>query len=125
DVHREGDDRRRMTFASTPDGVRIRINHLGGAGPPLPCVPATRFHGRAWEPFVPRLRELFSVVSFDQRGHGDSDKPETGYDWHKFGVDALAVIDELGLESPVGIGHSAGAAALVFAETSRPGAFSK
>jgi pimeloyl-ACP methyl ester carboxylesterase len=88
------------------------------------CVHATGFHGRVWEPFVPRLRERFSIVSFDQRGHGDSGKPETGYDWHKFGVDILAVVDELELERPVGIGHWAGAAALVFAETSRPGAFS-
>ncbi len=37
----------------------------------------------------------------------------------------MSVIDELGLESPAGIGHSAGAAALVFAESSRPGTFSK
>jgi pimeloyl-ACP methyl ester carboxylesterase len=88
-------------------------------------VHATGFHGRVWEPFVPRLREHFSIVSFDQRGHGDSEKPASGYDWTKFGDDALAVIDELGLENPSGIGHSAGAAALVFAESNRPGTFSK
>jgi pimeloyl-ACP methyl ester carboxylesterase len=88
-------------------------------------VHATGFHGRVWEPFVPRLRERFSVVSFDQRGHGDSDKPESGYEWTKFGDDVLAVIDELALRSPVGIGHSAGAAALVFAESARPGTFAK
>jgi pimeloyl-ACP methyl ester carboxylesterase len=114
-----------LTFASAPDGVRICIHHLGGSGPPLLCVHATGFHGRVWEPFVPRLRERYSIVSFDQRGHGDSSKPETGYDWHSFGVDILAVMDELSLESAVGIGHSAGAAALVFAETSRPGTFSR
>jgi len=114
-----------MTFATAPDGVRIRIHHLGGTGPPLVCVHATGFHGRVWEPFVPRLRAHHSIVSLDQRGHGESDKPADGYDWHRFGDDILAVVDELELEAPVGIGHSAGAAALVFAETSRPGTFSR
>jgi pimeloyl-ACP methyl ester carboxylesterase len=107
------------------DGVRIRIHHLGGSGPPLVCVHATGFHGRVWEPFVPRLREHFSVISLDQRGHGDSDKPETGYEWRVFGDDVLAVVDSLGLDRPAGLGHSAGAAALIFAETTRPGTFSR
>jgi pimeloyl-ACP methyl ester carboxylesterase len=113
-----------LTFASAGD-VRIRIHHLGGTGTPLLCAHATGFHGRVWEPFVPPLRQHFSVVSFDQRGHGDSSKPASGYEWTKFGDDILAVIDELGLEHPAGIGHSAGAAALVFAETMRPGTFSR
>lgn len=114
-----------MTFASAPDGVRICIHHLGGSGPPLLAVHATGFHGRVWEPFAPLLRERFGIVSFDQRGHGDSEKPETGYEWERFGDDVLAVVDELGLQQPAGIGHSAGAAALVFAETTRPGTFSR
>lgn len=113
-----------MSFAHA-NGVRIRIHHLGGVGAPLLCVHATGFHGRVWEPFVPRLRERFSVSSLDQRGHGDSDKPGSGYEWQKFGDDVLAVIDHLGLTQPVGIGHSAGATALIFAETSRPGTFSR
>lgn len=114
-----------MTFATAPDGVRIRIHHLGGTGPPLLCVHATGFHGRVWEPFIPPLREAFSVSSLDQRGHGDSEKPTEGYDWERFGDDVLAVVDELELDRPAAIGHSAGAAALVFAETSRPGTFSR
>lgn len=111
-------------FAQAED-VRIRIHHLGGTGPPLLCMHATGFHGRVWEPFVPRLRERFSVVALDQRGHGDSDKPASGYDWRKFGDDILAVIDHLEVEGVTGIGHSAGATALVFAETTRPGTFER
>jgi pimeloyl-ACP methyl ester carboxylesterase len=107
------------------DGVRIRIHHLGGSGPPLLAVHATGFHGRVWEPFVPPLREHFSVIALDQRGHGDSDKPDSGYEWTKFGEDVLAVVDHLDLERPVGIGHSAGATALIFAESSRPGTFAR
>jgi pimeloyl-ACP methyl ester carboxylesterase len=107
------------------DGVHIRIHHLGGDGPPLLCVHATGFHGRIWEPFVPRLRSHFSVIALDQRGHGDSDKPPTGYKWQRFGDDVLAVVDHLGLQGARALGHSAGAAALIFAETMRPGTFSR
>lgn len=113
-----------LSFAEA-DGVRIRIHHLGGTGPPLLCMHATGFHGRVWEPFVPQLRERFSVIALDQRGHGDSDKPEGPYEWNKFGDDVLAVVDHLGLEHPVGVGHSAGATALVYAESSRGGLFAK
>ncbi len=107
------------------DGVSIRIHHLGGTGPLLLCVHATGFHGRVWEPFVPCLREHYSVVALDNRGHGDSDKPDDGYDWPRFGEDVLAVIDHLEASDVVGVGHSAGATALVFAEASRPGTFSR
>lgn len=120
----ERSDSLRAAFAQA-DGVRIRIHHLGGTGPTLVCVHATGFHGRVWEPFVPRLREHFSIVALDHRGHGDSDKPESGYEWTKFGDDVLAVVDELGLVEPVGIGHSAGATALVFAESKQPGTFAR
>lgn len=113
------------TSFAVADGVHIRIHHLGGSGPPLLCMHATGFHGRVWEPFVPRLREHFSIVALDQRGHGDSDKPDSGYDWVRFGEDVLTVVDHLGLDAPAGIGHSAGATALVIAETERPGTFSR
>jgi pimeloyl-ACP methyl ester carboxylesterase len=115
-----------VSYAQAPDGVRIRIHHLGGSGPPLVCVHATGFHGRLWEPFIPKLREHFTVIALDQRGHGESDKPDTDYRWQLFGDDVLAVVDALDLdEPPAGIGHSAGAAALIFAETTRPHTFSR
>lgn len=107
------------------DGVRIRVHDHGGDGPPLLLVHATGFHGRVWDPVVPTFRERHRVVALDQRGHGDSDKPEAGYEWPNFARDVLAVVDHLGLERPRALGHSAGAAALILAETDRPGTFDR
>lgn len=106
-------------------GVRIHYRDHGGQGPPLILVHATGFHGRLWDPYLPALTERFRVVTIDQRGHGDSDKPEAGYEWENFGLDALAVVDALRLDRPAGVGHSSGAAALVLAEARRPGTFSR
>jgi pimeloyl-ACP methyl ester carboxylesterase len=46
------------------------------------------------------------------------------FDWVEFGTDVLTSVEALGLERPVGVGHSAGAAALLLAEEARPGTFS-
>jgi pimeloyl-ACP methyl ester carboxylesterase len=43
-----------------------------------------------------------------QRGHGDSDRPETGYRARDFAEDVDAFADALGLDSFVLVGHSMG-----------------
>jgi len=105
-------------------GVRIRYR-VTGAGPTLLLVHATGFHGLVWEPWVPRLAERSRVITLDQRGHGDSEKPPSGYDWTGFGADILAVVDAADASGAAGVGHSAGAAALIHAEAARPGTFRK
>jgi non-heme chloroperoxidase len=58
------------------------------------------------------LADRFRVVAFDLRGHGASDKPadEAAYqDTALWGDDVKAVIDGLGLASPVLVGWSYGA----------------
>src|SRR5205823_2588229 len=56
------------------------------------------------------------VFAYDLRGRGDSDKPEQGYSVPLHAADLAALIDVLGLDRPVLIGHSLGALiALYFA----------
>lgn len=59
------------------------------------------------------------------RGHGDSDTPLdlAALGWEDFADDVVAVVDALGLDRPLGIGHSLGGAALLLAEHGRPGTF--
>lgn len=70
------------------------------------------------------LPSISEVVGVDLRGHGLSSVPpgET-WSWEHFALDALGVLDALSLDRPIGFGHSLGAAALLMAETMRPGAF--
>ena len=112
-----------MPHALTTDGVRVAFTDLGGSGPPALFAHATGFHGHVWRPVVSHLGDAVRSVVFDERGHGDTPAADAGQSWHGFAEDALAVVDELGLERPFGVGHSAGGAALLLAELARPGTF--
>lgn len=107
-------------------GVTLAVHEWGGdAGPALLLCHATGFHGVVWQPVAERLvARGHRVYSFDFRGHGDSDAPDAAYHWDDFGRDVLAVVDDLGIAGDaVGVGHSKGSAALVIAESERPGTF--
>jgi len=62
----------------------------------------------------------FRVVAADQRSHGLSDRPDDGYGFDDTAADVMALIDALGLQRPVIVGHSWGASvALVVAAANR------
>jgi len=117
-----------VTVAST-NGVEVRVHTLVAPTPGAPVVlaaHATGFHGRVFTPLAERLGELTGarVVAPDLRGHGLTPLPAgVDLDWDGFADDVLAVVDALGLEAPVGVGHSKGGAALLRAEARRPGTF--
>jgi pimeloyl-ACP methyl ester carboxylesterase len=103
-------------------GVALAVARWPGEGTPFLAVHATGFCKELWSAVADRLAP-HPIVAPDQRGHGDSAVPPPPYDWWDLGRDALAVADACGLERPVGLGHSSGAAALVMAELLRPGTF--
>jgi len=113
---------RRVTSS---DGVDLAVHELGpdAAGQPVLVAHATGFHGRVWAPLARRLTGHAGWAP-DLRGHGHSPAPADGdYAWDGFADDVLASVDGLGLQRPVGVGHSKGGAALLLAEARRPGSF--
>jgi pimeloyl-ACP methyl ester carboxylesterase len=122
------------TFVEGEGGVPIATWDLGGPpeSPTLLVAHATGFHSRCYRALAGSLADRFRIVAIDLRGHGRSGTPPLGADgggrvaamgWDRFAGDALAVVDTLGVERPVGFGHSCGGAVLLLAEERRPGTF--
>ncbi|MBC7234199.1 MAG: alpha/beta hydrolase [Chloroflexi bacterium] len=67
-------------------------------------------NGLCWTPVAKVLEGEYDVIMYDARGHGLSEKPETGYTWEVLAEDLAGLIDALGLDRPLVMGHSLGAA---------------
>ncbi len=90
--------------------------------PPALLLHGIGNYGRYWDLFADAVAGRLRLVAPDARGHGESAKPATGYEPREFVADAAAVMDALGLERPLVVGHSMGgfhAAALTLAHPDR------
>jgi pimeloyl-ACP methyl ester carboxylesterase len=105
------------------NGLNLHYLDWGGAQPPALFLHATGFLAAVWGPIAEALSQRYRVLALDQRGHGDSDKPRSGYHRLDFVADLRAFLDALELESIIGIGHSAGAANIACCEALRPDSF--
>jgi pimeloyl-ACP methyl ester carboxylesterase len=88
--------------------VRLRATRWPGSGTPVLLLHGLASTRRIWDLVVPGLAGL-PVLALDQRGHGDSDRPEGPYDGATVVADALTALDAVGLSRVVVAGHSWGA----------------
>lgn len=61
-----------------------------------------------WEPQVPALATRFRLVRYDRRGHGRSPVPPGPYSIEDLGRDAIALLDDLGIDRTSFCGLSIG-----------------
>src|SRR5262245_21172604 len=57
---------------------------------------------------LPHLPEHLRALAIDQRGYGESEKPDSTYSIPELGSDVIAFLDALGLERATLVGHSFG-----------------
>lgn len=82
-------------------------------GSPTDKVPIVFLHGLMgyglnWKKIAKAFQNDRQVLIYDQRGHGKSFKPETGYQPEDYADDLIQIIDEIGWEKIDLIGHSMG-----------------
>ena len=61
-----------------------------------------------WQRIVPALEQRGRVSRMDQRGHGESGSPPGPYSRLDLAGDVVAVLDSLGVEKTLLVGHSMG-----------------
>ncbi len=91
------------------DGVGLAVE-VAGDGPGLLLVHGLGGAKEDFSDHVPALARDYTVVIFDHRGHGASDKPRdrVAYSIDRLATDILEVADAVGLERFRLLGHSMG-----------------
>ena len=101
-VERIDDGMLRTAGASVNLAFRVQ-----GEGPPVVLLHGTSASHAVWTSVAQGLPDA-KVITVDQRGHGLSDKPASGYTGADFADDVITVLDALGIERAVVGGHSLG-----------------
>jgi pimeloyl-ACP methyl ester carboxylesterase len=102
------------------DGLRLAVQEWPGEGPSILLLHGLASSSHIWDLVAPRLAPRFRVVAYDQRGHGLSGKPSSGYGFGRLIADAATVIRTLGLGRPLVVGHSWGANVALQLAVERP-----
>ena len=111
--------------AVASDGVRIAYQ-VSGQGPVIVCCHAMANDHRMFDLHRDYFSKAHTLITFDQRGSGDSDHPpfiegpDSAYSVEKFGEDLKSVLDEIGIERACILGFSMGVIAALSFSTRWP-----
>jgi pimeloyl-ACP methyl ester carboxylesterase len=92
---------------TTTNGIEIYYE-VHGEGAPLVLISGLGYPAWEWHKMVPYLTGQFQVITFDNRGVGQSDKPAGPYTASMLAADVAGLLDALGIEKAVIMGHSMG-----------------
>jgi pimeloyl-ACP methyl ester carboxylesterase len=112
---------------ATPDGSFLAYSDWGArpdagpsAGPALVFSHSWALDGDQFHYLVhPLVDAGFRCVTFDRRGHGRSDRDGSDADLDRYADDLALVVDHLGLDDVVHVGHSFGCCEIVRHATRR------
>jgi 3-oxoadipate enol-lactonase len=92
------------------DGTQLAYEMHGRArqAPPLVLIHSLAMDHTFWNALVPALSEATAVLTYDCRGHGQSDKPDDPYRVEQFADDLADLLDHVGWHSAVVAGASMG-----------------
>ncbi|MCM3871316.1 MAG: alpha/beta hydrolase [Pyrinomonadaceae bacterium] len=96
-----------MTTVRTADGISISYKTLGDGPRNLLFMHGWAGSSSYWDELLKHLNLAgLRAITYDMRGHGESDRAETGFTLDHIAQDALAVADYAGADKFVLIGFS-------------------
>jgi pimeloyl-ACP methyl ester carboxylesterase len=81
---------------------------IHGEGQPLVLIHGLGSSTRDWEYQVQEFSKAYKVITFDLRGHGQSDKPAGPYSMSMFAADTIGLLRGLGIDRAHVVGLSLG-----------------
>lgn len=88
------------------DGVLLEVLDWGGSGRTLVLLPGLGATAHSFDELAPSLARHYRVVGLTRRGIGFSSRPDHGYSQARLTQDILKVVDALGIDKAVFVGHS-------------------
>lgn len=113
--------RHAIRFVAVEKDVRLEVLDWGGSGRPLVLLAGGGNTAHVFDTFAPKLTAVGHVYGITRRGFGASGFSPSENAVDRLRDDVLIVIDALGLERPVLVGHSIAGAELSAVAASRPG----
>ena len=109
-------------FVISDDGYELFFRTHGAGAPPMVCCNGMGVSTYFWHYLVDHFREDLGVTLWDYRGHGRSEVPPHNADLSipRLARDLWAVVDRIGLQRPILLGHSMGVQVILEAFRQRP-----
>lgn len=100
-----------MAYARASDGIRLHYEVIGRTNAPaVLMIQGLGADKHGWDMQRLALATRYRVVALDNRGAGRSDKPFGTYTLEQMAADAIAVLDDVGIERAHVVGASMGGA---------------
>ena len=90
------------------EGVNLFYESFGQDSPALVFLHPLSTNHYIWAFQVNAFARDHRCIVMDQRGHGQSDKPEIGYAIGEMAADVVAVLDDAGIDRAILVGNSIG-----------------
>ncbi len=103
--------------------AQIPFIDFGGAGPVLHFAHANAYPPGCYRQFIDALTPHYRVLAIEQRPLWPHSRPEALTSWELLADDLIRFFEQEGLDNVIGVGHSLGGVATLYAAVKRPSLF--